>query len=826
MKIKKVLLVLFLLFVVIGVLLVGVWNWVKSSGLPSRAGEATIASLEGPVKVQWDSWAVPHIRADSLADAMTALGYLHANDRMTQMELGRRKAAGRIAEVFGLQAVDLDRSCRALRYRETAEELWNHASPEIKGLLEAYAKGVNAWLEERGSDLPPGLKLMRFQPEPWEPVDSLSFILLMAEDLSFWQGQPEDARFEWLSTFGAETSLDLLRDSQAHIPGEILTMAKKQGPRKGNLMSETSGSRGPWGTEEPAAVELAESSWAANSLADSSDTAGDSFFRNNAFLGRENSLAVPGSNGWILGGSWTASGKPIVANDPHLGMRLPGTWFQVLIRVPGYEVSGVTLPGVPVVVIGRSAHLAWSFTNTMLDDHDLFYEQLDETGTKVKRGESWSPIQVKQHKIPVKGSGSIAFEARSTDRGPLLREMPEWGLPARSLAWTVYEPADPLGALLKLSRATTLEEAFDATEGYVAPAQNLMVADRDGGLMYVTLGKVPQRRQGDGRFPSPGWDLAYGWDGVRPLETNPLILRPESDLLITANNDFVPEDYPLPFVADFDGPYRAERIRQLLEARRGWTAAEQVEVQTDVVSLHAKRVIATLTGPYDGDAAKAHEVLAGWDGAMTLSGQAALFDLFIETLSEKVFRDEQKSFKLLALEGRGRLLALLENKLDPRWFDNVDTEEKEDRQSILSAALGAAWQKGAGRWGQDIADWSYSDIHHLNLLHPLGRFPVIGGFFNRGPFPMSGSGTSVLASGGPWLGSRRALSLGQSMLWVVDFADPDNGLMILPGGQSGHPKDPHYDDQLALFVKGEVRKSPWSEAAVDQESVSVLQLNP
>ncbi|MCH9649782.1 MAG: penicillin acylase family protein [Deltaproteobacteria bacterium] len=807
---------LFLLFVVIGVLLVGFWNWVKSSGLPSRGGEATIASLESPVKVQWDSWAVPHIRADSLADAMTALGYLHANDRMTQMELGRRKAAGRIAEILGLQALDVDRSSRALRYRETAEELWGHASPEMQGLLQAYAKGVNAWLEERGSDLPPGLKLMRVQPEPWEPVDSLGFILLMAEDLSFWQGQPEDARFEWLSTFGAEASLDLLQDTQAHIPGEILTMAKKQGPRKAKLISETMGAKGPWKKPQPAAMKLAGST----------GNTTDDFLRDRAFLGRENSYAVPGSNGWVLGGSWTASGKPIVANDPHLGLRLPGTWFQVLIRAPGYEISGVTLPGVPAVVIGRTAHLAWSFTNTMLDDHDLFYEQLDETGTKVKRGDSWLPIQVKEHKISVKGSGSVTYEARSTDRGPLLGERPEWGLPHRSLAWTAYEPGDPLGALLKLARATTLEEAFDATEGYIAPAQNLMVADRDGGLMYVTLGRVPQRRQGDGRFPSPGWDLAYGWDGVRPLATNPQILRPESDLLVTANNDFVPEDYPLPFTADFDGPYREQRIRQILEARRGWTAAEQVEVQTDIVSLHAKRVIAALTGSYDGDAAKAYEVLAGWDGTMSLSGPPALFDLFMVELANRVFRDEMQNFKLLALEGRGRLLALLEKNLDPRWFDNVDTEEIEGRQDILSAALSAAWQRASKRWGDDIADWSYGDVHHLNLLNPLGRFPLIGGFFNRGPFPMPGSGTTAAASGGPWLGERRALTLGQSMLWVVDFADPDNGLMVIPGGQSGHPKDPHYDDQLALFVKGEVRQSPWSEAAVDRASVAVLQLNP
>jgi len=794
MKLKKVLIAFSLLLLLSVVLLWFAWQRVSSSGMPMRDGVASLSGLSSSVTVRWDRWAVPHIEASSARDAAAALGWLHANDRMTQLELGRRAASGRVSELVGRAAVGLDREARVLRLRSTAEGLWNHASPLTREMLEGYADGVNAWLQARGKDLPPALKLLRVQPEPWTTVDSLCFGLLMAKDLSFWQGRPEETRFGWLLAFGPETVAQLLEEPELEIPEGLEPFLDKVRRQR---------------------EEAAPAAAAADLLPP-------------PFLSRGREPAALGSNGWVIGASRTAGGAPLVVNDPHLGLALPSTWYQVQIRSPEYEASGMSFPGLPVVVIGRGESLAWAFTNTMLDDHDVYFEELDESGTKVRRGDSWSPITTRTEEILIKGGDIEEVEVRTTDRGTLLRSSEHWGLPERTLAWTAYEPSDSVGALLKLAQAETLEEGLVAIESFAAPAQNLMVADRDGGIMAVTLGRVPQRRKGDGRMPLPGWNLEYGWDGLRPADTNPLILRPEDDLVVTANNDYLPEDYPLPFTADFVGAYRAERIRDLIEARGGWTAKDQESVQADVVSLYAREIVAASDGVpgLEGDAAKAWETLKTWDGSMAPRGTAALFDLFHEELQKRTFLDEEQKYRLLGLRGRNPLVRALQGDLPQSFFDDLATDAVENRNEIVRASLEAAWSTGTQRWGGEVDSWPYEEIHLLYLNHPAGSVPLVGDFFNRGPFSVTGSSTSVNAFGGVWTGQERQVGFGPSMRWVVDFADPNGGLAMIPGGQSGHPKDPHYDDQLPLFLKGQLREAPWSPAAIEQATVGTLELRP
>ena len=784
---KKVALVLSLV-VLLALTVAGfLWWEIRSSGLPQRSGEAVIAELETPVVVRFDGWGVPHIKASSLRDAAAAQGWLHANERMTQMELGRRSVAGRLAEIVGEAAVPLDRVSRILRLRPAAENLWRHASPDSRQLLEGYADGVNAWLETRGGDLPPGLRLLRIEPEPWEPADSLSFVLLMATDLSFWQGRPEEARLGWLRAFGAEGVRELLGEPELHIPEQIQALAEALEPPPAESAELTS--RGTAGASAP-------------------------------------SPPVLGSNGWVLGASRSADRGPIVANDPHLGLRLPSVWYQALLRAPSYEAAGMTLPGVPGVLIGRSSALAWAFTNTMLDDHDLFIEELDEDGRKVRRGDRWVPLEVEEQWIEVRGKEPVRLELLSTDRGPLLKAQPDLGLPPRSLAWTAYLPADPVAALVGLARTETLEEIPAVVEPYVAPAQNLMVAHRDGGLLYITLGRVPQRRRGDGRMPSPGWDDAYGWDGLRPVASNPTVLRPESGWIVTANDDIRPEGYDEIFSADFDTPYRARRIRQLLSARQDWRREDQSSIQGDATSLWALELIALSAGTYDGDAGRAYALLSAWDGAMRGSGAPALFLYFERELYDAVFLDEEEKHGVEALRQRWRLLRLLRGEVSPSVFDDLETPVQEGREEILEAVLARAWSLARERFGDDPRTWSYEEIHSLELRHPVGLIPLVRGFFNRGPFPLPGSATSVNAMAGTWRGDQQAVVAGPSMRWVVDFARPEQALAILPGGQSGHPLDPHYDDQLPLYLEGRLREAPWSEAAIEGATVTTLELHP
>ncbi len=752
--------------------------WLRGHGRAQREGAARIDALGAPVEVRWDRWAVPHVAAESDRDLAAALGYLHANDRMTQMELSRRSAAGRLAEIVGSASVERDVLARRMRYRRVAEAMVEAASAQSRGWLEAYAAGVNAWLGERAEDLPPTLVLFGVEPEPWTPVDSLSVAMLIARDLSFWQGRPEELRFDWLRRLGAERAADLLGEPTLHVPEAVLELAAKLSPELPPAL--------PGGESDPA----------------------------------------PGSNNWALGASRSELGAPLVASDPHLGLRLPGVWYQVHLRSPGYAAAGMTLPGLPGVVIGRGESVAWAFTNLMLDDHDLFFEETGDEGRRVRRGDGWAPVSVERETVRVRGGDPVEVEVATTDLGPLLPADPERGLPARSLAWTAYHPGDPVAAFLALARAETVDDALAGIGGYVCPAQNLVAADRHGGLVYAALGRLPARRRGDGRLPAPARDPSYGWDGLVPADENPRILRPAGDLLVTANNDTRPPGYPVPLTGDFDLEARAARIRQLLETRPRWDREGLGRVQIDVVSSYALAVVRGAAGDHPGDAGRAWAALAAWDGAMERRGPAALFALFERRLVEAVFADEIDLDRVSGMSRRSWLERILAGRMSPAWFDDVSTPEVEDRHQLVGRALAEAWKAGVARWGPDVGRWAYGDLHRLRLRHPLGLLPLAGRLVDRGPFPLPGSATTVTAFGGPWRGDELPLAYGPSMRWVTAAGEGDGTLAVLPGGQAGHPFDPHYDDQLELYLEGGLREVAWSEEAIREATISVLRLEP
>ncbi len=754
----------------------------RGSGLPVRDGEHLLPGLDVKVEVRWDRWGVPHVTAASEEDAAAALGWIHANDRLTQMELGRRAAFGRLSEILGRATLDTDVYFRTLRLGSTATATAADISPRSQRLLEAYAAGVNAWLAERGRDLPPGLRLLGVEPEPWEPVHSIAFALLMARDLSFWRERPEEKRFQWLRAFGLDGVRDLLGNADVRVHEEVLEIAR----RNGTPQAESGG---------------------------------------------ELELAAPGSNNWALAPGRTAAGRALLANDPHLGLHLPSIWYQVQIRAPGYEVAGMTLPGAPGVVIGRGPHLAWAFTHAMLDDHDVFFETLDESGERYLRGENWHLLEVEETTISIRGGDSHFLRLRGTDLGPLLEADDEAGLPARSLMWTAYEGGDPLAALRDLSQAATVEELTAAIEPYVCPAQNLVVAFASGELFYTVIGRVPNRGSeaagGEwGRLPSPAWVLEAAWGGLRPREANPTVRLPASGQLITANHDIRPPGYSGALIADFFTPHRANRISEILYARDDWDVVGFSELQIDIVSLYAREVVAALKDDYEGDASRAYEALASWDFAMDRLGPSALYALLESHLLEEIFGDEARRGGLEAFGDRKLLWRLLRGDTSSRWLDDVETPALENRREIFGRALAAAWKDGRERWGDDVARWDYGWLHTLTLRHRLDRLPLFGGWARRGPWEMEGSATTVAAFGARWEGDRQRVVYGPSMRWVVDWSRPEETWAALLGGQSGHPADVHYDDRIAPYLAGELHAAPWSAAAIEAATVSTLSLKP
>lgn len=790
--------------VAVAVALAGLgYGWLRSTGRAEREGFATVPALAADVEVRWDRWAVPHLKGQRGVDLAAALGWLHANDRYLQMELGRLRVEGHLAALFGERALPLDREARTLRFREAAERLWESAGSETRRWLTAYAAGVNARVYDRSGRLPPLLAVLRARPEAWTPVDSLGMAVLMGRDLSFWQGRPEELRFEWLGRFGPERTAQLI------------------GGLKGGSAGKKGGAGSLYVPDE--ILEMARA-WAAESAGST------------GLAGGAGESSVGGSNNWTLGSSLSASGAPLVANDPHLGLRLPPVWYQAHLRSRDYEAAGMTLPGLPAVVIGRGPEVAWALTNVMLDDHDVFFERLDAEGANVARGTGWSPVTRRTERLRVRNGEAVEIELAETDIGPLLSAEPEHGLPPRSLAWTMHQPADPLSAFLHLARAGRVEEIPAGIVGYVSPAQNLVAADRAGGLLYTVLGRLPARGRGDGRLPSPGWDPAYRWRGVAEAAANPNVLSPKDDRLITANNDLRPPGSG--FSADFDLAARADRIGVLLgapaggllgdaaaERRAGWSPGALAAVQADVLYAYAGEMVETLAVSATSEtAARAAAVLRSWDGRMEVHGPGALFALFERELVSAALGDELDLERVSVKDGYTWARELLDGELSPEWFDDVRTPEVEGRDEIVDAALARAWAVGAARWGEEARNWAWGELHTLELRHPLGALPLLGRLANRGPFPMPGSGATVAAFGGRWRGETRPVTYGPSMRWVADLGNPDASLAVIPGGQAGHPFDPHYDDQLALYLSGRLHEVQWTEEAIRAATVSTLWL--
>jgi len=784
--------------------------------LPQREGRASLPGLAAPAEVRFDGHGVPHVRARSAPDLSAALGWLHANDRMFQLEFLRRAGSGRLSELVGERTLDRDIEARVLQLRSAARRMWEVIEPESRALLEAYASGVNAWIASH--DLPPDLRLFGVELEPWTPVDSLLTHFLLAYNLTF-PRRYEERRFSWLVTLGAQRVRELL-GKDIEIPPEIEAIARRERAK----IPSTPGTQRiqrPRGSPWPA---------------------------------RNAVQAGTGSNNWAVGPHRSVTGAPLVANDPHMYLVHPGIWYQVHLRAPDYEAAGMTLPGLPMVVIGQTAHLAWAFTNGEVDVTDQFFEELDESGRSVRRGEEWVPIRTEIQTIVVRGEEDVQLTVRSTDIGPLLEAdvlgyafstdpgggegLPEDepSLPPRSLAWTAYEPFDPIDIFRRLARATNAGEVEEAIEGFLCPVQNLVVGTRQGELLHTWMGRLPRRRHGDGYLPGLARNVDEHWDGFLPQSAGPRISNPEDGLLVTANSDTRPEESRRSVSGDFATPHRRDRIRSSLEARERWSVEDLAHLQLDNVSLYAREWCERLQRPLEEaseEAETARRVLAVWDGSMDLHGPAALFALFDQEMTEALSA-------VLHLHGQEglrypdripTLLRFARGELPPAWSDHVANGGIEGSPALLAGALERAWKRATEHFGDDPAAFDHGAMHGWTPDHPMNAIPLIGTFFRRGPFPVPGSDTTVAVFAGPWTHGRNgdssiAVAYGAAMRWVADVAEPDNSRVILPIGQSAHPFDPHYDDQLLPFLKGETRAVAWSEEAIEASTSSRLRFEP
>ena len=680
-----------------GVLLTGGYFYLRQS-LPQTKGEIRLAGIGAPVEILRDRYGIPHIFAASLEDANFALGYVHAQDRLWQMEMSRHIAAGRVAELVGAGALEGDRFLRTLGVRRAAEANLRALDTETRSLLEAYAAGVNAFLASNPV-LPLEFWLTGAQPEPWTPADSVAWTKMMAWDLG------GNFRSELLRMSLAKTlPLERIHQILPPYPGE-------QPPVIANLKEL-------YGPLERDAVQLAR------------------FAPDNDGLG---------SNNWVVAGEHTASGKPLLANDPHLGLTAPPVWYFAHLSAPGMNAIGSTLPGVPGVILGRNERIAWGATNTGPDVQDLYIEKLDAAGGYFAP-EGARQFQVIEETIKVKGAEPEKLHVRVSRHGPVISDVLRAAQAQAprgyviAFAWTALAEDDrSIQATLRFARAREWDGFLAAARDFQAPQQNLVYADVEGNIGFIAAGRVPLRKPANdlkGMAPAPGWLAKYDWDGTIPFEQLPRSFDPASGEVVTANHRITPPGYPYFISSEWQPPYRADRIQQLLDATPRHTVQSFARIQADVVSLAMRGLLPHLlaTRPRSEEARKALALLSKWDGAMATERSEPLIAwAWWRELTRAIYADELgEAFPanwLARAEFLGNVLSG-----DPalaRWCDNVRTPAVETCEEVLALSLDAALADLAARYGADHAHWRWGDAHAARHEHrPFGRQPLLARFFD------------------------------------------------------------------------------------------------
>jgi penicillin amidase len=740
----------------------GGYLWLRQS-LPQIEGEIRVQGLKAPVTVVRDRWAIPHIEAMSLEDAVFALGFVHAQDRLWQMEFQRRVGAGRLAEIVGGGAVPTDRYMRTLGlYRRAAASLV-HLSSDTRAWLEAYARGVNAYLATRSGPLPPEFLLLRHAGiEPWTPADSLVWLRLLALDLG--TNYRDELLRARLSTRLSDRQIeDIWPPYPDDAPVTLAPPTQEPGPKT------------------PAA-------------------------------GRSGS--GDGSNAWVLAGSRTRSGAPLLANDPHLGLQAPGVWYLAQLKTPGQELTGATLPGLPAVVLGHNGALAWGFTNTGADVQDLFIERLDpaDPGRYLTPGGP-APFTVRAESIRVKGAPPVTMSVRETRHGPVLSDlMPDaatlFGADrVLALAWTgLAEDDRTADALLALGRARDWPSFVEAARAVGAPVQNILYADTAGHIGFIAPGRVPVRRRGDGRWPVPGWSGDYDWQGWVPFEALPRALDPEDGRLFNANNRIVPDGYPYLLTADWEAPYRARRLAELL-AGSGYDLAAFAAMQADERSPLAEDLLPILlqAKPASAAAAAAIGELRAWDRVMRPKGRAPLlFAAWYRELSRLIQADKLgplfPSFWAIRPQFMEEIL-----KRRPAWCDDLATGAVETCAERASRALELALADLARRYGPDQAKWRWGEAHRARMTHAIfGEQPLLGRLFNVEIASGGGDTTVNVGHFAPRDEEHPFASVhAAGYRGLYDLADLDRSRWIAATGQSGNPLSSHYRDLTRLWARGE-----------------------
>jgi len=779
---------------ILGKGLQSIFGAMDRASLPQIEGIVEIGGLDNSVEILRDRWGIPHIYAQSSHDLFFAQGFVHAQERLFQMELNRRTAQGTLSEIFGELALDTDRAVRTFGFNRLGSIDLANASAEMTEALHAYCAGVNAYIDKAGSKLPLEFKLLGLKPKPWQPQDSTSFARVMMWQLSHaWHG--EIIRYQIQQKVGVQHAEEL----EIHYPsGNPITL--------------------------PNGIEF-------NVRLDD----GKLIAEQGPFL-----LRGQGSNSWVVSKEKTADGHTYLFNDMHLALSMPGLWYQVHLHGGEYHVTGVSLPGVPGVLVGHNERIAWGMTLAFIDCEDLYLEKMDsDQGTKyLFRGE-WLPADVIEEVIPVKGKAQPHLEKVIVTRhGPIISDVvgqPNLRLAVRSMA---LRPSPSLTGWLNLNKAGNWDEFVLAMRQIEAPQLSVSYADVEGNIGYWMTGRAPIRAKGDGRTPAPGWDGEYEWVGEIPFEEMPHALNPQQGFIVHTNNKIVGEDYPYYLGNVWMNGSRARRIEAVLRSREKISRAEMCRLHTDYTTLPGKELAEKLQKVtlHDPKALQAQSLLAQWNGELTadsLGGcvyevtRLALARNLLEPALGKDLTEQYlgKAFSpvLMTLhEFFGHDISLILRMLDQpqSWW----VEQAGGLQTWIEKSLREAITWLENKLGTQTSAWQWGKIHGAVFPHPLGLQKPLNLAFNRGPYPIGGDADTPCQTAymphQPYHNNAWAPSFRQ----VVDLDDLTQSVTIAPPGQSGHIASGHYDDLIEPWIKGEYHPQLWTREQVERETKGKLVL--
>ena len=781
------------LAIIIVLVLAGAGGWLywrTHVCLPQLDGTVLVKGLTGPVEVLRDARGVPHIRARSLADALFAQGYVTAQDRLWQMDLNRRLAEGQLSEIFGERTLRYDIENRTLGFPEVCARGVTELDPDSRRLLGAYVQGINSFVESHRDRLPIEFMMLRYQPRPWREMDSLAVVLNMMKTLNWtW---PADLMRERIHSKIDELLYTDLFPSHSALDHPVAELPKRLAPygeEPQNASRTDPADLGP-------TLGLLLSPWMS-------------------------SAAGVGSNNWVLSGAHTKSGRPLLANDPHLGYSIPSVWYMIHLEAPGLNVTGVSLPGLPLVVIGHNERIAWGMTNTGPDVQDLYAESFNfRDPNKYLHNGQWVDATIRHEIVKVRNKADYDLTVKVTHHGPIISHAGDRDL---ALCWTALQPHALQFPLLQINQAQNWQDFTKALHSFTGPTQNFVYADVNGNIGFYAAGWIPIRRQGDGSVPVPGSTDDYDWTGTIPFEDLPHSYNPPSGVIATANGRIVPDGYPH-FITDrWDAPFRTARIYQLLEQGSAFTVPDMLHIQTDIFALEdlwiAKRLLTAGQHytPEDPNSQYALSILPKWDGEARMDSAATLVcEVARHALLDRLVRPKLGE----DLSGYDWPMSpiFVENVINNSWFRWLPPGDTDfDMTMIRSLEEGVSRIPGLVH-SRNRAAWKWGETIPLIIRHPLSNsIPLLGRFMNVGPVPQSGMKTTV---------KQTTTTVGPSMRMAVDFSNFDDSVQNIVLGESGQGLSPYYRDQFQAWYTGHSFSMLFSETAVDQGTTHKLVLEP